>query len=75
MKENKWKFAVTFTAFFILVYHMSPIIGLADDIIIAMFVTAPLLTFWMAYRVLKYGVESTKRFDDGYFYDDLEKIE
>ncbi len=54
---------------------MSPFIGFADDIIIAMFITAPLLTFWMAYRVLKYGVESTKRFDDGYFYDDLEKIE
>lgn len=71
MKEIKWKFPVAFVTIFLLVYQSSPFLGFSDDLIVAMFVTLPLLTIWMVYSVLKHGEMSNKTFEEGYFYDDL----
>ena len=73
MKKVDWHFSVFLTTTFVLVYHMSPFIGFTDELIIAMFITSPLVVFWMGYKILKSSKVPTKKFSDGYFYDDLEE--
>jgi len=73
MKKVDWHFSLILTTIFVLVYHMSPFLGFADDVIIAMFVTSPLIVFWMANKILTSSDIPNKKISDGYFYDDLEE--
>jgi len=49
-------------------YGLSPFLNIAW-LTSLLFVLSPIPVFWMVLRVLKDGVESDKRWEDGHFYD------
>ena len=60
---------ISLATVFMLVYNLSPFIGVPDEAIIAMFILSPLVLIYMAYVILRYGKPSKYTFEDR-FYDD-----
>ena len=60
-------FATAYAAF----YNVSPHIGVASSVIIALFILSPFVVGYMAYVILKHGQPSPHTFDEK-FYDDLD---
>lgn len=52
-----------------LLFNLLPIMGVAYAIIAALFVIAPIIVFWMVWRVLKDGRPSKLTFDDAWYED------
>lgn len=53
MEKIKWP--IIFVTVFILFYQISPFIGVPYPFIAAMFFTAPLLTIWLVFKILRDG--------------------
>ncbi|MCU0423260.1 MAG: hypothetical protein MUC81_10655 [Bacteroidia bacterium] len=65
------KFPVYFVTGVLLVYTIMANLQLFPKLVVAIFAVSPFLVIWMAYRILKDGVESDYTFNDR-FYDDLD---
>lgn len=53
---------------YLVLYAFSPFLGIVP-LTSLLFFLSPIPVFWMVYKVLKDGVESDKRWEDGHFYD------
>ncbi|HEU4609219.1 MAG TPA: hypothetical protein VFS31_13975 [Chitinophagaceae bacterium] len=56
--------AVWLVTGFMLLYAIAPYIAFPDDLIIFMFVAAPFLIIWMAWRILKYADAADRELND-----------
>ena len=62
---------IAFATLYLIIFHLSPYIGAAEEAIIAMFILSPFIVIYMAYVILKYGKPSGHTFDER-FYDDYD---
>ena len=69
------KFPIAFATIYVVVYHISPFIGIPQNMIVAMFLFAPIVTIWMVLRILKDGEHSGLKFEEGYLYEDMPKFD
>lgn len=67
---KKVTLVVTIVTLFAVFYQAAPFIGVADEIIFAMFFISPFLVLYMAYVIMKFGKPSGHTFDEK-FYDDF----
>ncbi len=65
---EKIKAPVYLATLYLVLYGLSPFLNIAW-LTSLLFVLSPIPVFWMVLRVLKDGVESDKRWEDGLFYD------
>jgi len=61
--------AIILATLFMIVYQLSPFIGIPGWMILIMFLFSPVVVVSMVYVILKYGVPSKHTFDER-FYDD-----
>jgi len=62
---------IALATLYVLLFHSSPLMGIPDDLIIAMFILSPFIVIYMVYVVLKYGKPSCHTFEER-FYDDYD---
>lgn len=62
---------ITLATLYVLLFHSSPLMGIPDEFIIAMFILSPIVVIYMAYVILKYGKASGHTFEER-FYDDFD---
>jgi len=62
---------ITLATLYVLLFHSSPLIGIPDEFIIAMFILSPVVVIYMVYVILKYGKPSGNTFEER-FYDDFD---
>jgi len=62
---------ITLATLYVLVFHSSPFTGIPDELIIAMFILAPVVVIYMVYVILKYGKPSGHTFEER-LYDDVD---
>jgi len=60
---------VFFVTVFLLVYTLSPYLGIPGWIIACAYIASPLMVIWMVVAVLQNGKSSGRTFNKGYFYD------
>ena len=65
--------AVIGTTIYLIFYTMMPSLGIAMNLIFLFFFIGNALLIYMVYVVLKYGKAPKKTFEEGYWYDDLNK--
>jgi hypothetical protein len=56
---------------YLLIFKVSPYLGIPDNIILLMFAISPFLVIYMVYVVLKFGKPSSHSFEER-FYEDIE---
>jgi hypothetical protein len=61
---------VLVTSLFLLVYTLSPYLGVPGPLIALAYVMAPFLVVWMVLSILIKGEPSGRTFDEGQWYDD-----
>lgn len=72
--KGKAAAAVWLVTTFIVLYAIAPYIAFPDDLIIFMFVAAPFLIIWMAYRIMKFADAPDRALDEEEWgYADKEK--
>jgi hypothetical protein len=69
---EKVKFPILLTSFFVLFLNLFPFLGVPVAVIASMLMVAPLLTFWMVYKILRDAEPSQLTFDDQW-YDDWDQ--
>lgn len=62
------------TTFYLMVYAMTPSLGIAYDIVFGLFCIGNLLFLYMVYVILKYGDEPKKKWSEGNWYADVDKV-
>ena len=62
---------ITLATLYLLLFRSSPLMGIPDELIIAMFILSPIVVIYMAYVILKYGKPSGHTFEER-FYDDVD---
>ena len=62
---------IALATFFMVIYNLSPYLGIPDEFIIAMFIVSPIVLVYMAYVIMKFGKPSKHTFDEK-FYDDVD---
>ena len=62
---------ITLATLYVLLFHSSPLMGIPDEFIIAMFILSPIVVIYMVYVILKYGKASDHTFEER-FYDDYD---
>jgi hypothetical protein len=60
---------ITLATLYLLFFKVSPLIGLPDEAMIAMFILAPFIVIYMVYVVLKYGKPSKFTFEEKFYED------
>ena len=59
--------------FYLMLYAMTPSLGIAYDIVFGLFVLGNLLFLRMVYVILKYGEPSKKKWKEGDWYEDWDR--
>lgn len=67
------KEVVVFVTLFVFFYSITPHIGLVENIIFSLFLIANVFLFYMVYVILLKGNPSGKKFNEGYWYDDVDE--
>ncbi len=62
------------TSIFLMLYALMPTINVSYDIMYLFFMIGNALVIYMVYAVLRYGVASKKKFNEGHWYDDVELL-
>ena len=60
---------IVFSTLHLIIFQLAPLMRLADEIIIAMFILSPFIVVYMVYIVLKYGKPSQHTFDEKFYED------
>ena len=68
---KKTVIVITLATLYVLLFHSSPLMGIPDEFIIAMFILSPVVVIYMVYVILKYGKPSGNTFEER-FYDDFD---
>ncbi|QSE97073.1 hypothetical protein [Fulvivirga lutea] len=71
MKPIKW--TVIGISIYVFFYAMIPLLNIAYALGFLLFLIGNALFLYMVYEVLKNGKESNKKFDEGYWYSDVDK--
>ncbi|MEQ8927220.1 MAG: hypothetical protein RLO81_15470 [Fulvivirga sp.] len=71
MKPIKW--TVIGVTIYLMFYAMMPFVNVAYAVVFLLFLIGNALLLFMVYDVLKNGEAPTKKFDDGYWYSDINK--
>lgn len=58
---------------FLFAYVLMPHFGVAYQFMYFLFITGNLLLIYAVYAVLKFGEEPERKFDDGYWYSDIDR--
>ena len=66
---KKTVIVITLATLYVLLFHSSPLIGIPDEFIIAMFILSPIVVIYMAYVILKYGKPSGHTFEERFYED------
>lgn len=66
---KKTVIVITLATLYVLLFHSSPLMGIPDEFIIAMFILSPIVVIYMAYVILKYGKPSGHTFDERFYED------
>ena len=66
---KKVHFAILFATLYLVIFHLSPYLGISIEVIFLMLVLSPFVVISMAYVILKYGKPSKFTFEQR-FYDD-----
>ncbi|WP_299452630.1 hypothetical protein [uncultured Microscilla sp.] len=62
------------TTVYLLIYTFTPHLSISAKVIIALFVFSPFLMIWMVLSILIKGEPSKKKFSDGHWYEDVNKV-
>lgn len=62
------------TTLFLFLYTLMPQMGFSYDIIYIFFVIGSLLVPYMVYVVLKDNFKTKKKFSEGHWYEDVDKV-
>lgn len=62
------------TSLYLLIYTLTPHLQVSYKIIITMFLFSPFLMIWMVLNILIKGEPSQKKFSDGHWYEDVDKV-
>lgn len=62
------------TTLYLFIYALTPYFAISSKITIAMFLLSPFLMAWMVLSILIKGESSTKKFSDGHWYEDVNKV-
>lgn len=62
------------TTLFLFLYTLMPHMGFSYDIIYIFFVIGSLLVPYMVYVVLKDNYKTNKKFNEGHWYEDVDKV-
>jgi len=62
---------IALATLYVLLFHSSPLMGIPDELIIAMFILSPFIVIYMVFVVLKYGKPSGRTLEEK-FYDDYD---
>lgn len=65
---------IVVTTVYLFVYSLTPHLPVSFKITIAMFLFSPFLMLWMVLSILIKGEPSTKKFSDGHWYEDVDKV-
>lgn len=65
---------VVVTTVYLFVYTLTPHLPISSKITIAMFLFSPFLMIWMVLSILIKGEPSKKKFSDGHWYEDVDKV-
>lgn len=68
---NRATVAVGLTTFYVLAYAMTPDLGVAYDIVFALFVIGNFLLIYMVYAILRHADEPKGKWSDGDWYQDM----
>ena len=60
---------ITLSTLYLIIFQVSPYIGIPDEAIIAMFILSPFVVIYMAYVILKYGKPSKHTFEERFYED------
>ena len=66
---KKTVIVIILATLYVLLFHSSPLIGIPDEFIIAMFILSPIVVIYMAYVILKYGKPSGHTFEERFYED------
>ena len=62
---------IVLSTIYLVIFQLSPHLGIPDEAIIAMFILSPIIVIYMAYVILKYGKPSKHSFEEK-FYEDID---
>jgi len=62
------------TTLYLFVYTLTPHLNLSSQVTVTMFLFSPFLMAWMVLSILIKGEPSTKKFSDGHWYEDVDKV-
>jgi hypothetical protein len=69
------RFIILFTTAYLLFYALTPYIeSIPVRVTVILWLLSHVLIVYMVIRVLRKGVASTKTFEEGYWYEDREKM-
>jgi len=60
---------IALSTLYLIIFQVSPYIGIPDEAIIAMFILSPFVVIYMAYVILKYGKPSKHTFEERFYED------
>jgi hypothetical protein len=60
---------ISFSTLYLILFQLSPYIGVPEEAIIAMFILSPFIVIYMAYVILKYGKPSKYTFEERFYED------
>ncbi|NNC82314.1 MAG: hypothetical protein HKN79_01955 [Flavobacteriales bacterium] len=58
---------------FVFFFAMTPILGMEYGFINALFLIGNVMVIYMVYAVLRFGEAPKEKFDDGYWYSDIDR--
>lgn len=67
------KFIVIGVTIYLAIYTMLPFMNVAFTVMFFLFLVGNGLFLYMVYSVLKHGIDPKKKFNDGYWYSDVDK--
>lgn len=62
------------TTAYLFIYTLTPHLPVSPKITVAMFLFSPFLMAWMVLSILIKGEPSKKKFSDGHWYEDVDKV-
>jgi hypothetical protein len=60
---------IALSTLYLIIFQVSPYIGIPGEAIIAMFILSPFIVIYMAYVILKYGKPSKHTFEERFYED------
>ncbi|MEO1051979.1 MAG: hypothetical protein AAFX87_15210 [Bacteroidota bacterium] len=66
------KFPVAFATVYLFIFLLARFLDPSGNLVVWLFLFAPIMMVWLVIRVLKDGKPSEKKWSDGHFYEDVD---